>query len=74
MLDPDIERTQPIVRAASVDALIQQLVLQSPDSFMPRAFFLTYRAFISPPELFKKLVAYYSVDFAVRLALSVFAG
>lgn len=68
MIDLDLSVSEAVIRAATVDDLIAQLFNPSPSlGSYTRTFILTYRAFISPAELFHKVVSKY-----LELTLSCF--
>lgn len=60
MIDLELSKDMPLIRAASVDELVRKLIDARQPPHYTQSFILTYRAFITPAELFKKIAAYYT--------------
>lgn len=60
MIDLELSKDMPLIRAASVDELVRRLIDQKQPIHYTQSFILTYRAFITPAELFRKVADYYS--------------
>lgn len=62
MIDLELSKDMPLIRAASVDELVRRLIDAKQPIHYTQSFILTYRAFITPAELFHKIAAYYEPE------------